>query len=190
MLLSWDLDRPAIWAHDFGGAVSLRARLLQGASVGRHLLMNVVAVRPWGSAFFEHVGRHIDAFMGLPAHIHAAVVEAYIRGALACDLEQATVDKLTHPWLSGAGKEAFYAQFAQADERYTAEIEPGFGSLSGHVHVLWGAEDPWIPLTRGAQLADQIGCQIESMPGLGHLAQLEDPGRAGKRALAFLLGGD
>ncbi|MFK7945830.1 MAG: alpha/beta fold hydrolase [Paracoccaceae bacterium] len=189
MVAHWNLERPAIWAHDFGGTVTLRARLLHGVDVGPHLLMNVVAMRPWGSAFFEHVGRHIEAFTGLPPHIHQAVVEAYVRGAIVSKLDAETVRSLTEPWQTEAGQTAFYAQFAQADEKYTTEIEPDYATLTGAVHVLWGAEDPWIPLARGTKLAKAIGCEIETMPGLGHLAQLEDPAGTGDRALAFLTQG-
>ena len=82
MLDHWQLERPLVIAHDFGGATTLRAHLLHGRDYARYVLMNVVAMRPWGSAFFDHVGRHVEAFVGLPPHIHQAVVEAYIRGAL------------------------------------------------------------------------------------------------------------
>jgi len=82
MLSYWGLDRPLVVAHDMGGATTLRAHLLHGCDFQRHVLMNVVAMRPWGSAFFDHVGRHVEAFAGLPPHIHKAVAEAYIRGAL------------------------------------------------------------------------------------------------------------
>ena len=82
MLSLWKLTRPIVLAHDFGGAITLRAHLLQGAEYAQVILMNVVAMRPWGSSFFDHVGRHIDAFLGLPPHIHEAIVYAYIEGAL------------------------------------------------------------------------------------------------------------
>ena len=72
MLAQWGLDRPKVVAHDFGGASTLRAHLLHGVDFERYVLMNVVAMRPWGSAFFDHVGRHVDAFAGLPPHIHEA----------------------------------------------------------------------------------------------------------------------
>lgn len=186
MLSHWGLERPAVWAHDFGGAVTLRARLLHGAEFAGHLLMNVVAMRPWGSEFFDHVGRHVDAFIGLPTHIHAAVVEAYIRGALVTELAADTVARLCEPWTTDTGKAAFYAQFAQADERYTAEVEPMYGALTGRVQVLWGEDDPWIPLDRGRQLAAAIGCEVTTLPGLGHLPQLEDPGRTLDKAQQFL----
>ncbi|RWQ42945.1 MAG: alpha/beta hydrolase, partial [Mesorhizobium sp.] len=61
MLAHWDLEQPTVVAHDFGGATTLRAHLLHGCDFERYVLMNVVAMRPWGSEFFDHVGRHVDA---------------------------------------------------------------------------------------------------------------------------------
>src|SRR3546814_13648866 len=75
MLAQWDLERPIVVAHDMGGAVTLRAHLLHGCEFERHVLMNVVAMRPWGSEFFDDVGRHVDASLGLRRHFHKAVGE-------------------------------------------------------------------------------------------------------------------
>ena len=175
MLDHWGLKRPFVLAHDFGGAVTLRAHLLQGRDFAGWTLMNVVAMRPWGSAFFEHVGKHIPAFTGLPPHIHEAVVRAYINGAFVRDLAIDDVERLVRPWLSEEGKAAFYAQFALADEIYTAEVEPDFPNLRCPTSVLWGTDDPWIPLERGAALAQAIGVPLTPLQGLGHLPQLEDP---------------
>lgn len=181
------LSRPRVIAHDFGGAVSLRAHLLHGCEYARYVLMNVVVLRPWGSAFFDHVGRHIDAFTGLPAHIHEAVVRAYIQGALATELALDDLDALCAPWCSDHGRLAFYRQFAQADERYTAEIEPMYGKLRCPTMIIWGEQDPWIPLARGQALAKRMpGAEFRSFPGLGHLPQLEAPSQLAPALLAFL----
>jgi len=48
---------------------------------------------------------------------------------------------------------SFHGQFGQADERYTAEIEPMFGAVRCPLAILWGADDPGIPLERGRRLA-------------------------------------
>lgn len=176
MLQIWGLDRPRVIAHDFGGATTLRAHLLHAAEFDHLVLMNVVAMRPWGSEFFEHVGQHIDAFLGLPPHIHAAIVRAYIQSALVNDIDDADFARLAEPWLSDQGRVSFYRQFAQADERFTAEIEPDFGNLRCPVTILWGAEDPWIPLARGLALRDRMQpLKFLELMGLGHLPQLENP---------------
>lgn len=176
MLRIWGLDRPKVIAHDFGGATTIRAHLLHGAEYDHLVLMNVVAMRPWGSEFFEHVGRHIEAFLGLPSHIHKAVVHAYIRSALVNDIEDDDFVRLVEPWLSEPGRVSFYRQFAQADERFTAEVEADFGKLRCTVAILWGSEDPWIPLARGLALKEKVKPQaFHELTGLGHLPQLEGP---------------
>jgi pimeloyl-ACP methyl ester carboxylesterase len=43
------------------------------------------------------------------------------------------------------------------------------------VTVIWGEDDPWIPLERGQALARAAGTTLRPLPGLGHLPQLEDP---------------
>lgn len=190
MLADWGLDRglnrPAVVAHDFGGTVSLRAHLLHGVEFDRLVLMNVVALRPWGSAFFDHVGRHVEAFTGLPDHIHRAVAEAYMRGAFAHPIAADDLAALLAPWLSAEGRVSFYRQFAQADEAYTAAFEPALGQIRCPTALLWGEDDPWIPLARGTDLATRIGVPLQRLPGLGHLPQLEAPDQVVKALLTAL----
>lgn len=186
MLSHWGLDHPAVVAHDFGGATTLRAHLLHGSEFSRYLLMNVVAMRPWGSTFFDHVGRHVEAFMGLPPHIHQAVVTSYIQGALISEIDPDDLNRLISPWLSDVGKDSFYNQFAQADEKYTAEVEPWFGQVRCPTQIVWGEEDPWIPLERGKALhACMPNADFKTLAGLGHLPQLESAARVADSILNF-----
>lgn len=189
MLAYWNLERPLVVAHDFGGATTLRAHLLHDCDFERYVLMNVVAMRPWGSEFFDHVGRHVEAFLGLPPHIHRAVVEAYIKGALVNAIDPGDFESLVEPWLSEEGRGSFYRQFAQADERFTAEVEPSFGNVRCPAKIIWGEEDPWIPLERGKALhALMPQASFEILKGVGHLPQLEDPSSVLDRLHAFLSG--
>ena len=187
MLEHWSLDQPAVVAHDFGGAVTLRAHLLHGCEFGAYVLMNVVAMRPWGSEFFDHVGRHVEAFSGLPPHIHKAVVEAYIEGAIVNELNGEDLKQLVAPWLSDSGRESFYRQFAQADECFTAEVEPFYGAIRCPTSIVWGECDPWIPLARGQALQARIPqASFDILKKIGHLPQLEAPDQVIK-VLAKLL---
>lgn len=184
MLEFWKLERPNVIAHDFGGVVTLRAHLLHGVDYAQLVLMNVVALSPWGSEFFDHVGRHVDAFTGLPPHIHEAVVGAYIRGALVNDLADDDFTRLCAPWLSEEGRVSFYRQFAQADERYTREIEDKLDAIRCPVAILWGENDPWIPIARGRMLHKEIPqSSFEALPGVGHLPQLEASDMVASRLL-------
>ncbi|MEO0772038.1 MAG: alpha/beta hydrolase [Pseudomonadota bacterium] len=188
MLDHWGLRNPHVFAHDFGGATTLRAHLLHGCDYASLTLMNVVAMRPWGSDFFDHVGRHVNAFSVLPQHIHAAIVRAYIGGALARDLDTGDIEALVTPWLSDAGRISFYRQFAQADERFTAEVEPMFDDLRCPTQILWGEDDPWIPLARGQALSRAMpNARFQILPGAGHLPQLETPDQILDHAFNILI---
>ena len=187
MLDFWRLKSPSVVAHDMGGAVTLRAHLLGGVDYDRLVLMNVVALSPWGSEFFDHVGRHVEAFIGVPPHIHEAIVGAYIEGALVNELADNDFERLRAPWLSEEGRTSFYRQFAQADERYTQEFEDRLDAMRCPVAILWGEDDPWIPIARGRLLHEKMpGSSFEVLTGVGHLPQLEAPDRVAGRLLAAL----
>jgi pimeloyl-ACP methyl ester carboxylesterase len=176
LLGHWGLDRPHVVAHDYGGAVSLRAHLLHGAGYASLALVDVVALAPWGSDFFNLVRDNAEAFTALPPAIHESVVRTYISGASHQGLAERHLDMLAEPWLGPAGQAAFYRQIAQADQSYTDQVEPLYPSLDLPVLVVWGEEDTWIPPDRAHRLVEPIpGARLELVPGAGHLIQLDAP---------------
>jgi pimeloyl-ACP methyl ester carboxylesterase len=176
LLDHWGLDSPAVVAHDIGGAATLRAHLLHGRALRALALVNVVALRPWGSPFFRLVREHAAVFEQLPAPIHEGVVRAYIGTARPDPLERDLEDALASPWLDPGGQSAFYRQIAQADERDTDEVEPLYPRIAAPTFVLWGERDPWIPVERGRELARRIpGARLEILPHAGHLVQEDEP---------------
>ena len=176
LLQEWGLERPHVVAHDFGGAVALRARLLHGARYASLCLVDVVALSPWGSPFFTLVAQHAEVFAQLPAAVHRGAVEAYIRGAAHRPLSDADLEMLVTPWLGEDGQAAFYRQIAQADERYTDEVAPLYPTLDEPVHIVWGAEDTWIPVDRAHRLHAAIPhSTLTVLPDAGHLIPLDAP---------------
>jgi len=188
LLRHWKLDAPAVIAHDFGGAITLRSHLLHGHDYAHYILMNVVALSPWGSPFFAHVKDHKAAFAGTPSYIHKAIVETYIKGALHTDLRDDDFERLVEPWLSETGQAAFYRQIAQADQRYTDAFADQLNSVRCDTLILWGEDDPWIPIDTGRRLhAAMPGSQFQSIPKAGHLVQLEAPEKVSAAVINFLL---
>jgi len=176
LLDHWQLNQPAIIGHDFGGATLLRTHLLNGRDFDKIVLIDPVAVSPWGSPFFRHVRRHEAAFAGVPDYIHEAIVRAYVKTAAFQPIDDATLDMIVAPWTEGNGKASFYRQIAQADAAYTDEVQPLYARISRPVLILWGSEDTWIPLQRGQALHDMIPSSIFRMiPDAGHLVIEEKP---------------
>jgi pimeloyl-ACP methyl ester carboxylesterase len=176
LLDHWELERPAVAAHDIGGAVTLRAHLVHRRPLAALALVDVVAVGSWGTPFFRLVREHAAVFEQLPAAIHEGVLRAYVGTAQTCPLDRAVEDALVSPWLGPVGQPAFYRQIAHADQRHTEEIEPLYGRIAAPTLVVWGEDDLWIPVERGRELARRIhGARLELLPGAGHLVQEERP---------------
>lgn len=185
LLSHWRLSKPDVVAHDFGGCTALRAHLLHGCEYGSLTLIDPVALAPWGSPFVRHVRDHEAAFAGLPAHIHAAILPAYIGGAAFLPLPASALQLYVDPWIGASGQPAFYRQIAQMDQRYTDEIESRYGEMRCPVRIIWGEQDTWIPVERGRELARRItGARLRVVPDAGHLVQEDAP----EAIVAALLG--
>lgn len=170
----WGLQSPHVVAHDYGGAVALRANLLHGCRFASLALVNVVALAPWGSDFFRLVRDNAEVFSALPAAVHEGALRAYIAGASHVGLTPVQMESLVSPWLGADGQAAFYRQIAQADQAYTDEIQGQYGSLDLPVLVVWGKNDTWIPVDRARLLSELIPrAQFELIDGAGHLIQFD-----------------
>lgn len=176
LLAEWGLARPHVIAHDIGGAVALRARVLHEARYASLALVDVVALRPWGSPFFTLVREHPQVFARLPGPVHRGAVEAYVSGASHRGLSRADLEMLVGPWLGEEGQGAFYRQIAQADEGHTEQIEGRLGEIDEPTLIVWGAEDTWIPPDRATRLHGLMpGSRLEIIDGAGHLVHLDAP---------------
>ena len=187
LLRHWQLTRPDVVAHDFGGATALRAHLLNHHNYRSLTLIDPVALAPWGSPFVAHVRHHHAAFRDLPAYIHEAILSAYIRGAIQRPMPEQELAPYLAPWLGAVGQAAFYRQLAQMDQKYTDEIARLLCEVRCPTLILWGAEDRWIPIARGQQLQRTIpGARLRAVADAGHLVQADAPEAIVAALLNFL----
>jgi pimeloyl-ACP methyl ester carboxylesterase len=173
--------------HDFGGAITLRTHLLERRAFSAIALVDPVALSPWGSPFFRLVRDNVDVFRQIPATIHHAIVAAYLRGAFHRPMTDEALAPYVEPWLGADGQDAFYRQIAQADERFTDEVEPLYGQIEVPVLILWGEDDAWIPVDRAHRLHALIPqSELQFIPDAGHFPQ-EDAAEAVADRLARFL---
>ncbi|MFI1736132.1 alpha/beta fold hydrolase [Streptomyces sioyaensis] len=194
LLEHWELagnrSRPAVVAHDFGGCVALRAHLLHGARYERLALVDPVALAPWGSPAYRLLGGHPDVFGQLPAALHRALVREYVSSASHPGLPPAVLDRLVEPWCTDEGQPAFYRQIQQNDQRFTDEIQGRYGEIELPTLICWGAQDSWIPVAKGHELAARIpGAQLRVIEGAGHLVPEDAPAELTAAVAEFLRAG-
>lgn len=176
LLRHWDIARPHVIAHDFGGAVSLRAHLVGGADYASLMLIDVVAIPPSGSPFFKFVQDNPGLLDQLPGYVHRAIVRAYISNATNVGLRDGDLDELIQPWCGDEGQTAFYRQIVDYDERYLRENEELLANMTVPVHIVWGDQDAWIPVERADRLHNLIPhSTVRKVPGSNHLIQFDAP---------------
>lgn len=172
----WGLERPDVLAHDFGGATALRGYYLNGLRYASLTIFDAVALAPWGSPFVQHVRQHEQAFLGLPEHMHRALLRAYLQSAAHQPLSAQAMDIYSAPWSGPIGQAAFYRQIAQMDQSFTDEVEVLYDRFDCPVTVLWGRHDGWIPREKGHVLANIIsGQECIVIENAGHLVQEDCP---------------
>jgi pimeloyl-ACP methyl ester carboxylesterase len=188
LLDHWQLERPDVLAHDFGGATALRCHLLNSRDFRSLMLVDPVATSPWGIGFDTQVRSNESVFRALSAPIHEAVVRAYIRGAYNRMLPEMDLLEYVRPWIGEVGQTAFYRQMAQFDLRYTDEVEPLYANVRCPTLILWGEEDQWLPIEGGYRLRNLIpAAQFQAVAGSGHLMQEDAPEAIVGAATKFLL---
>ncbi|WP_299478181.1 alpha/beta hydrolase [uncultured Roseibium sp.] len=152
----WQLERPQVVGHDFGGLAALRGHFVNGIEYGKLHLINSVAVLPSGSPFFAHVSQYEPAFAGLPDYAHEALFRAYIQAAAHYPLREDTIRMYLKPWSGEIGKPAFYRQIAQADVRNIAQAQQLYKPTDFDVHMIWGTRDTFIPEQQGREVQELL----------------------------------
>jgi len=187
LLDHWELVDPAVVAHDFGGAITLRTFLLEQRRFERLALMDVVALAPWGTGFFRIVQQHPEAFHELPATHHEALVRAHIRTATMQRLPREIEDALLAPWLGEQGQAAHYRNIEQNDQRYTDEVQPRYGEIDVPALILWGEDDQWLPMRQARELHGLLpNSRLSTIAGAGHLVQYDAPATVIAALMTFL----
>ena len=176
LLDHWELDRPFIAGHDFGGTITLRAHLLAERDFTKIALLDPVALAPWWTPFFALVRDNARVFQQIPASIHEAIVVRYLRGAFNRVMTDEQLAPYAAPWLGEAGQFAFYRQIEQADQRYTDDVEPLYDRMRAPVRIVWGKQDGWLPVAQAEQLRQRIpGAELRLIEDAGHFLQEDAP---------------
>lgn len=176
LIAHWGVECPKIVGHDFGGLCALRGHFINEISYDGLYLINSVAVMPSGSPFYAHVAHHEVAFAGLPDYAHEALFRAYIQNAAHYPLREEATQIYLSPWSGEEGKAAFYRQIAHANTDNIEEVQARYRPTDFDVHIIWGEEDTFIPISRARQLNEVLQAKtFTSIPNAAHLGQEDAP---------------
>lgn len=178
LLKHWGLAHPSVVAHDIGGAVVLRALLLEEATYRDLTFFDAVSGGEWERGLFRLILQHADVFEQLPDYAHLALVTSHLRNATHVGFRPEVLEAFLAPWRGPAGQAAFYRQYSQIRQADTAAYEPLLRQISLPTRILWGREDRILPPPYAEWLHDKIPhAQLSWIEGAGHLLQEDAPAR-------------
>lgn len=178
LLAHWGLARPGVIAHDVGGAVALRALLLEGAEYGDLTLVDAVGGGAWGTGYFKLIRENAHVFEQLPDYAHEALVASHLRHATHTGYRPGVLDAYLDPWRGPEGQAAFYRQYRQFEQSQTDELEPLLGLVAVPTRIIWGREDRLLPTEFAEYLRTRIPhAELIWVDGAGHTIQEDTPAR-------------
>jgi pimeloyl-ACP methyl ester carboxylesterase len=188
LLGQWELAQPALVGHDIGGAVVLRAHLVEGAAASRIALIDSVVLAPWITDRTRAMQRHVHRLMTrAPDEQLAEAIDEHLRSATATRIEDAVFGELFGQWQGELGQKLYLRNLACFDESHTREFESRLADIDVPVLVLWGEHDAWLDIEVSTRIVASIPtAQRIVVPGAGHFSMEDDPDRIGEELAAFL----
>lgn len=178
-------NQPHVIAHDIGGHAVLRAHLLHGVEYASLCLLDVVAIKPWGSPLLRAIQSNPEAFEAIPPAMFKGMLREYVQNAAYKKLTEAKSDEFVRPWTDEpeAGRTRYIRQIRWMDPAHTEEMEDEMHRVMERddggrkrLKIMWAEHDNWIPIDIGVRLAKLTGAALfVRVPEAGHLIQVDQP---------------
>jgi pimeloyl-ACP methyl ester carboxylesterase len=89
-----------------------------------------------------------------------------------------SIERYVKPFASAAGRDVFMEHLLALDPADTASIEPRLRDVLAPTAIVWGAHDPFLPVTIARRLEGEIpGATLEVLPDGRHFTPEEAPER-------------
>lgn len=178
LLDHWGLDAPSVVANDIGGAIVLRALLLEQARYRDLTIFDAVSGGEWERGLFALMRTRSEVFEQLPGYAHEALVAAHLRNATHSGFRPGVLETFLRPWSGAEGQAAYYRQYRQLAQADTEPYEHLLGQIAIPVRLLWGREDRILPPEYGTWLHERIPhSELHWIDDAGHLLQEDAPAR-------------
>lgn len=166
-----------IVGHGLGGGVAQSLAVHWPERVARLALVASIAFDRWPPRDI----RLARATLPITRHLPPPWLLSMVRSGLErgyVDAARAThsIDKYARPFATEVGREALVRHIASLDARETGALGARLGELTKPTTVVWGAEDPFLPVSLGRRLAAAIpGATLEVVPGARHFVPEDAP---------------
>lgn len=192
LIAHWGLDHAHVVAHDIGGAVAQRFCIFHPQNVKSLTLVDTVSFDSWPSERTkEQMKRGLDALIKRPDEEHREHFRDWIlstvhnQDRIRAESLETFVDYISGPVGQGS---FFQHQVSHYDHAHTSELNDRIGELGKMpVQIIWGENDAWQVIDWAYRLHAAIpGSLLHVLPGCGHFAMEDQPGRVAELLTAFI----
>ncbi len=188
MLDALRIREAAVVGHGLGGGVAQSLAVRFPARVSRLCLVSSVAFEAWPARGFR-LWSHLHGLVSVtpPSWIQSMLRTSLQRGYANADQGMHSLERYARAFASTDGRAALVRHLRALDPAQTAALSPQLGHLTMPTAVVWGREDPFVPVSLGARLRDAIPrATLDVVPSARHYLP-EDTPAALSAVIAHLL---
>lgn len=182
------LERFVLGGNSMGGYVSWRYALAHPERVAGLILVDAAGYpRDGGSPFVFQLARAPVLGEMFSSITNKSMLEANLKDVMVDDslVTDALVTRYFDLLMREGNRKATLARLRAP--RDNPDAWQDIPKITAPTLVIWGAEDPWIPLADGQRFAKEIGgAKLVVYDGIGHIPQEEKPAESAAEVDAFL----
>lgn len=167
----------AVVGHGLGGGVAQSLATRFPARVSRLGLVSTVAFNEW-PARGARLWRRLHPLMHLvpPSWIQSLLRTSLQRGYANTDQGVHSLEQYARAFASPDGRTALVRHLRALECSETMAMGPRLGSIGVPTAVVWGRNDPFLPVTLGARVRDAIpGATLDIVPSAHHYLPEDTP---------------
>lgn len=182
------INYACVVGHDIGGGIAQAMALRAPARVSRLCLIDSVAYDGWPPREVRLARAMLPLTRHLPATWLLSILRTdLIRGYADAERGAHSIERYVHPFASPDGREALIAHLGSLDAAETTAMAPRLAEIVVPTAVVWGANDPFLPVALGRRLHEAIaGSTFDIVPDARHFVPEEAPKRLAQLVTALL----
>ena len=169
----------SIVGHNVGGGIAQFLAVRHPTRVARLCLIDSVAFDGWPTRDVKLVKASLPLTRHLPSTWLLSILRTDLqRGYAQQERGHRSVEQYVRPFAAARGRDALVEHLLALDPAETQALAPRLKDIVAPTAIVWGAHDPFLPVSIGRRLESEIpGATLEVLPDGRHFTPEESPER-------------